>query len=116
MNQNFKRSKRLLKKDEFQKVKRSKNKVKSTYFWGQASDELNHEGTKIGIITTRKLGPAHLRNKSRRIVRELFRKNIGKIKASTSLIVLPRRKIINEDYKTLESEYLSFLGKLLILK
>jgi ribonuclease P protein component len=115
VNQNFKRSKRLLKKDEFQKVKKSINKVRSTYFWGQASDELCHAGSKIGIITTRKLGPAHLRNKSRRIVRELFRKNIGRIKSNTSLIVLPRRNIINADYQTLETEYISFLGKLLIL-
>ena len=76
MSQNFKRSVRLLKKVEFQEVKKSSNKTRSLYFWGQARVLPSTCLPKLGIITTRRLGPAHERNRARRLVRELFRKNI----------------------------------------
>ncbi|OUU23627.1 MAG: ribonuclease P protein component [Verrucomicrobia bacterium TMED44] len=116
MSQNFKRSVRLLKKVEFQEVKKSSNKTRSLYFWGQARVLPSTCLPKLGIITTRRLGPAHERNRARRLVRELFRKNILKIQNGTSLIILPRKNILDSTYKTLEAEFIAFLGKLQTLK
>jgi ribonuclease P protein component len=116
VSQNFKRSLRLLKKVEFQEVKKSSNKIKSFYFWGQARLFPSTCSPKLGIITTRKLGPAHERNRARRLVRELFRKNVLKIQNGTSLIILPRKNVLDATYKTLEAEFMAFLGKLQTLK
>ena len=111
------RSMRLLTKQDFLTVKSSSNKIRTRFFWGQVSCSVdtNHIA-RLGIITTRKLGDAHLRNRARRLVRELFRKNVCKIKNSVSIIVLPRKEVLEIDYKILELEFIAFLQKLLILK
>lgn len=107
---------RLLSKEEFTIVKSSKNKIRTKFFWGQAICSVDKDTAKLGIITTRKLGDAHLRNRARRLVRELFRRNALKIKKSASLIVLPRKEMLDVNYQTLELEFNAFLQKLLILK
>ena len=111
------RSMRLLTKQDFLTVKSSNNKIRTKFFWGQVSFSLQtNNSARLGIITTKKLGDAHLRNRSRRLVRELFRKNVSKIKNSASLIVLPRKEMLDADYQTLQLEFITFLEKLLILK
>ena len=107
---------RLLSKEEFTIVKSSKNKIRTKFFWGQAICSVDKDTAKLGIITSRKLGDAHLRNRARRLVRELFRRNASKIKKSASLIVLPRKEMLDVNYQTLELEFNAFLQKLLILK
>ena len=71
---------------------------------------------KIGIITTRKLGDAHIRNRARRMIRELFRRNVSKIQSNVSMIVLPRKEMLDQEFQTLETEFISFLDKLSVLK
>ena len=107
---------RLLSKEEFTIVKSSKNKIRTKFFWGQAICSVDKDTAKLGIITTRKLGDAHLRNRARRLVRELFRRNASKIKKSASFIVLPRKEMLDVNYQTLELEFNAFLQILLILK
>jgi len=107
---------RLLTKEDFGQVKRSKLKVRTPFFWGQAIHCTKNKAVRIGIITTRKLGDAYIRNRARRIVRELFRRNVSKIKSSASMIVLPRKNMLEQEFENLETEFISFLDKLGILK
>ncbi len=107
---------RLLTKEDFVKVKRSNLKAKTPYFWGQATYCNNNKPVKIGIITTRKLGNAHIRNRARRMIRELFRRNVLKIQSNVSMIVLPRKEMLDQEFQTLETEFISFLDKLSVLK
>lgn len=107
---------RLLTKEDFAKVKRSKLKVMTTFFWGQSIHCTENKAVRIGIITTRKLGDAHIRNRARRIVRELFRRNVSKIQSTASMIVLPRKNMLEQEFENLETEFISFLDKLSILK
>jgi ribonuclease P protein component len=107
---------RLLTKEDFGQVKRSKLKVRTPFFWGQAIHCTKNNAARIGIITTRKLGHAHIRNRARRIVRELFRMNVSKIQGTASMIVLPRKNMLDQEFESLEVEFISFLNKLSILK
>ncbi|OUW39672.1 MAG: ribonuclease P protein component [Verrucomicrobia bacterium TMED175] len=107
---------RLLTKEDFWQVKRSKLKVRTPFFWGQAIHCTKNKAVRIGIITTRKLGDAHIRNRARRMVRELFRRNFPKIQSTVSMIVLPRKEMFDQEFKTLETEFISFLDKLSVLK
>ena len=116
MRQKFLRSMRLLTKQDFLSVKNSGQKIRTKYFWGQVNHSPQTKLPRLGVITTRKFGDAHLRNRARRLVRELFRKNAHKIDKSSSLIVLPRKEILDADYQTLELGFKDFLQKLLILK
>lgn len=110
------RSMRLLTKQDFLFVRSSGHKIRTKFFWGQVNHSSYTKFPKLGVITTRKLGDAHLRNRTRRLVRELFRRNAYKIVSSSYLIVLPRKEILDADYQTLELEFKEFLQKLLILK
>lgn len=107
---------RLLTKEDFEQVKRSKLKVRTSFFWGQAIHCTKSKVVRIGIITTRKLGDAHIRNRARRIIRELFRRNVSKIQSTASMIVLPRKNMLEQEFENLETEFISFLDKLGILK
>ena len=107
---------RLLKRHEFLDVKKSHCKTKMNLFWGQPKSCTAAQKARLGILTTRKLGPAHVRNKARRLIRELFRNNYSLIQNGTMLVILPRRKIFEIKYSFLEKEFITFLGKLQILK
>ena len=116
MRQKFLRSMRLLTKQDFLSVKSSGQKIRTKFFWGQVNHSSYTKLPRLGVITTRKFGDAHLRNRARRIVRELFRKNAHKIENTSSLIVLPRKEMLDADHQTLALGFKEFLQKLLIFK
>ena len=42
--------------------------------------------------------------------------NVSKIQGTASMIVLPRKNMLDQEFESLEAEFLSFLNKLSILK
>ena len=69
---------------------------------GQASPRL-------GIAATRKLGDAVERNRAKRLVREVFRRN--KPQAGFDVVVIPRREMLVADYGTVEADYRAILRR-----
>lgn len=63
----------------------------------------NGPTARLGIAATRKLGPAVIRNRAKRLVRELFRHN--KPAAGVDLVVIPRREMLDAPYTSLEAEF-----------
>lgn len=65
----------------------------------------DNEGStpRLGIAATRKLGSAVVRNRAKRLVRELFRHN--KPAAGVDLVVIPRREMLDAPYTALEAEF-----------
>lgn len=47
--------------------------------------------TRIGIATSKKLGNSVVRNRIKRIVREVFRRNRKLFPASSDIVVIPKR-------------------------
>jgi len=64
---------------------------------------------RLGIAATRKLGDAVVRNRAKRLVREVFRRN--KPAGGLDIVVIPRREMIEADYAHVEAEFLSILGR-----
>ena len=65
--------------------------------------------TRLGISATRKLGDAVRRNRAKRLVREMFRRN--KPAPGYDIVVIPRRELFEAEFATLEAEYRAALRR-----
>lgn len=70
----------------------------------------NAEGAgRLGIAATRKLGGAVQRNRAKRLIREVFRRN--KIAAGFDVVVVPKRDVLDAPFAVLEAEYRSIVER-----
>src|SRR5215831_7759711 len=60
-------------------------------------------GGRLGIAATRKLGGAVERNRAKRLIREVFRRN--KIARGFDVVVIPKRDLLDADLTVLEADY-----------
>lgn len=67
---------------------------------------------KIGITASSYFGNAIKRNRFKRHIREIFRKNISDINPSLEIVVYPRKDAKNALYKDIEEEFLGLLDKI----
>src|SRR5262249_38268157 len=58
---------------------------------------------RLGIAATRKLGGAVARNRAKRLIREVFRRN--KIASGFDVVVVPKRELLDASLTALEVEY-----------
>src|SRR5476649_2881554 len=58
---------------------------------------------RLGIAATKKLGGAVERNRAKRLIREVFRRN--KIAPGFDVVVVPKRELLDASLTVLEAEY-----------
>ena len=66
--------------------------------------------TRLGIAATKKIGGAVERNRAKRLVREIFRRNPAP--PGYDIVVVPRRAVFDASFSSLESEYVASVGRL----
>lgn len=71
---------------------------------------------RIGITVSKKLGKAHIRNRARRRIREVYRLNEDKFTCGWDIVVVARTKSIDCDFRVLTQDYLSLAKRAGILK
>jgi ribonuclease P protein component len=64
---------------------------------------------RLGIAATRKIGGAVRRNRAKRLVREMFRRN--KLAPGFDIVVVPRRELLETSLTALESEFRHILER-----
>jgi ribonuclease P protein component len=58
---------------------------------------------RLGIAATKKLGGAVQRNRAKRLIREVFRRN--KIASGFDVVVVPKRELLDASLIVLEADY-----------
>src|ERR1700741_5575904 len=58
---------------------------------------------RLGIAATRKLGGAVERNRAKRLIREVFRRN--KLAPGFDIVVIPKRELLDASLTALETEF-----------
>jgi ribonuclease P protein component len=64
---------------------------------------------RLGIAATRKLGGAVQRNRAKRLIREVFRRN--KPVTGVDVVVVPKRNLLDASLTALESEFRQILSR-----
>jgi ribonuclease P protein component len=100
----FSRSERIRRRADFQRVYERGTRVHARLFTlfllpGEGPDAPG----RLGIAATKKLGGAVVRNRAKRLIREVFRR--AKIAPGFDLVVVPKRELLNASLAALETEY-----------
>lgn len=66
---------------------------------------------RLGIAATKKLGRAVERNRAKRLIREVFRRN--KVAPGFDVVVVPKRELLDATLTALEAEYRNILERAL---
>src|ERR1041385_8878575 len=70
----------------------------------------NHRAVgRLGIAATKKLGGAVQRNRAKRLIREVFRRN--NIAPGFDVVVIPKREFLDASLSTLEADYRNLLER-----
>jgi ribonuclease P protein component len=104
----FRSAERIRRRAEFQTVYARGVRVHSRY---STVFILSNEGGvgRLGIAATKKLGGAVQRNRAKRLIREVFRRN--KIANGFDVVVIPKRELLDASLSTLETDYRTLLER-----
>jgi ribonuclease P protein component len=64
---------------------------------------------RLGIAATRKIGGSVQRNRAKRLIREVFRRN--KIAPGFDVVVIPKREFLDASLSTLEADYRNLIER-----
>ena len=71
---------------------------------------------RVGITVSKKLGKAHIRNRVRRRLREIYRLNESQFQPGWDIVVVARSRAVDAEFQRLTKSYLSLAQKAGILK
>ena len=74
------------------------------------------EANRVGITVGKKLGKAHIRNRVRRRLREVYRLNEEQFQSGWDIVVVARTKAVDADFSRLTRSYLTLAKKAGILR
>lgn len=72
--------------------------------------------SRLGVITSRKIGKAHIRSRARRLLREAFRLHQHELREPIAVVLVARPSIANSKLEQVTRDYLSVLQQARLLK
>ena len=73
------------------------------------------ETNRVGITVSKKLGKAHIRNRTRRRLREVYRLNEGQFQPGWDIVMVARTKAVEAPFENLTKSVLTLAQKAGIL-
>ena len=98
----FRRDERIRRRADFQHVYEHGARIHSRFATVFVLANKLEVG-RLGIAATRKLGGAVVRNRAKRLIREVFRRN--KIASGFDVVVVPKRELLDASLTVLEADY-----------
>jgi ribonuclease P protein component len=98
----FRPSQRIRRHADFQDVYAHGTRVPGRYYTLFTKPNGLTTG-RLGIAATKRLGGSVVRNRAKRLIREVFRRN--DIAPGFDIVVVPRRELLSTSVTTLEAEY-----------
>ena len=74
------------------------------------------DGNRVGITVSKKLGKAHVRNRTRRRLREIYRLHEALFSPGWDIVVVARSKAVDAPFSLLTYSYLALAKKAGILR
>ena len=111
VNFNLKKSQRLIKSSSFRDAFEQNNKWVGKYMilWIREAPDSN---LKIGIISSKKVhNKAYKRNRSRRYIREIYRKIRHKIIGNNDIVIVIRKALLSATWNEVYDEMSLLLSK-----
>jgi ribonuclease P protein component len=72
--------------------------------------------SRLGVITSRKVGSAVVRNRARRLLRETFRRHQHDLANPATIVLVARPSIAGKAFETVERDYLTALRRAGLLR
>lgn len=108
---------RLRKSWEYLAVKKRGTRFKDKSFWFQIIFKQDStDPPKLGVIASRRYGGAIDRNRAKRRLREVFRKNITDFPLGSRIVILPRPDLFTFSFQEIEKKILFALAKTSIVR
>src|SRR5881394_1523534 len=104
----FRPAERIRRRVEFQQIYDRGLKVHSRYTTVFLLANSRGVG-RLGIAATRKLGGAVQRNRAKRLIREIFRRN--KLAPGFDVVVIPKRELLDASLNAVETDYRTTLER-----
>jgi len=98
----FPKEERIIKKRQFEEIFKNAKKYISPYF---IIYYLSKEQKRAGFIVKKTIGNAVLRNRIKRVLREVYRLNKKGIEKNIEIIIVAKREIIGKEYKEVEKAF-----------
>jgi len=104
----FNRAERIRRRAEYQQIYERGHRTHGRYLTlFTLSNDL--PVGRLGIAATRKLGGAVDRNRAKRLIREVFRRN--KLAPGFDIMVIPKRELLDDSLIALETEFRHILER-----
>ena len=107
-DQRLPRAQRVLKRPEFEHVYSTGAKRHGgllTIFVARTGRSVG----RLGVAATKKLGSAVVRNRAKRLAREVFRRH--KVGAGIDVVIVPKREMLDADITRIEADFLALLER-----
>ena len=98
----------------FQRLYRSNGQANGYFVLYARKNRL--DTNRVGITVSKKLGKAHIRNRVRRRIREVYRLNEEAFQPGWDIVVVARAKSVDADFGKMTKAYLQLAEKAGVLK
>jgi len=111
----FPKQRRLTRSSEFERVKRDGLVRRGKLLMLSAAAVENSGLSRVGFITSRRLGSAVVRNRVRRRLREIVRRHQHDLRQDFWIVLVARHDAATASYRALEDEWLRLVKRASIL-